>query len=208
MADTVHLIGNGDLAVLYNKRLKTGHTKGLKIVCNMPPFAVDNVFATTMVDFKMMKNLMEGSLNLEAYSWILGQRPRKWMEMQPAFYMRYAANIKEFYEYVPRYAKSATNFNCGHMAAHYIGKKLKPKECHMYGFDTLFDFNMRSITDLYLHSDRSNVNNYRLINNWRPIWPKLFAEFPDTKFILYHNHGDLKVKLESKNVELVVMSAK
>jgi hypothetical protein len=196
MTDTIHLIGNGDQAVMYKP------AKGLKIICNMPPFEVANVYATCMVDFKMMKALHEGSLQLDMYHWILGTRPRKWMEMQPGFYMKYAHCVKDFYPIVPKYAVNATNFNCGHMAAHYCANVLKGKEIHMYGFDSLFDFNMRSITDLYLSSDRSHGNNYRLLNNWRPIWPKLFAEFPESQFILHHPHNDLKFKLESENVEV------
>ena len=203
MTDKIHLIGNGDLAVLFKKQKDT---KGLKVICNMPPFEVYNVYATCMVDFKMMKALQEGSLQLDMYHWILGTRPRKWMEMQPGFYMKYAHCVKDFYPVVPKYAINSTNFNCGHMAAHYCANKLEGKEIHMYGFDTLFDFNMRSVTDLYLASDRSDTNNYRLLNNWRPIWPKLFAEFPQSKFVLHHNHDDLKITLESKNVEIVVES--
>lgn len=204
MSDIIHLVGNGDLATIYNKEHKAGRTKGLKVICNMPPFEIDNVFVTCMVDFKMMKALTEGSLKLDMYNWVLGTRPRKWMEIQPGFYMKYAHCVKEFYQIVPKYAGNATNFNCGHMAAHYSANKLEAKEIHMYGFDTLFDFNMRSITDLYLSSDRSQTNNFRLLNVWRPIWASIFAEFPDTKFVLHHNHNDLKVPLKSKNVEIAV----
>ena len=81
--------------------------------------------------------------------------------------------------------------------------KQKADEIHMYGFDTLFDFNMRSVTDLVLSSDRTNGNNYRLLNNWRPIWRDIFREFPNTKFVLHHNHSNLKIpKLD--NMEVVV----
>ena len=51
MARVAHLIGNGDSCVYYRP------AKGLKVVCNLPPFAVDNVYVSCMVDFKMMKAL-------------------------------------------------------------------------------------------------------------------------------------------------------
>jgi hypothetical protein len=73
----------------------------------------------------------------------------------------------------------------------------------MYGFDAIFDFNMRSVTDLVLSSDRTQVNNYRLLNNWRPVWRDIIREFPNTKFVLHHNHTELKIpKLD--NIEIVV----
>jgi len=199
----VHVIGNGDLACLYKPQ------KGIKLICNLPPFEIpaSDVYATCMVDFKMMAALTEGSLQLGMYDWVLGTRPRKWMEMRPDFYMKWAPRIKGFYQHVPEYcgpvgsALAATNFNCGHMAVHYACNQLKATEVHMYGFDTIFDFNMRSVTDLYLNSDRSNTNNYKLINNWRPIWTHMWNEFPHIKFVLYHNHNDIKIPY-SKNVSI------
>ena len=199
--EIIHVIGNGDLCSLYTPE------KGLKIVCNMPAFTIENVYATCMVDYKMMACLYEGGVKLDAYSWVLGVRPRHWMEMKPDFYMKYAANIKEFYETVPKYAENPTNFNCGHMAVHYSGNKLKGKQIHMYGFDTIFDFNIRSSTDTYLESDRSGHNNYRLIENWRPIWPQIFKEFKDTEFILYHNHDNTKIKLPD-NIKVQIRDPK
>jgi len=198
----IHVIGNGDKAVYYKKQKRNG----LKVICNMPPFAMEpsEVYATCMVDFKMMMALTEGSLNLDMYQWVLGSRPRMWMDdpARSTFYLKYAHNIKEFYTKVPDYAGNATNFNCGHMAVHYAASK-KPEEIHMYGFDTLFDFNMNSVTDLYLNSDRGQTNNYRLINNWRPVWMGLFAEFPNIKFVLHHDHADIKIP-KPDNVEIVV----
>jgi len=199
--EIIHVIGNGDLATLYTP------AKGLKIVCNMPAFQVENVYATCMVDYKMMACLHEGNVKLDMYSWVLGVRPRHWMEMKPDFYMKYAHCVKEFYPTVPDYAENPTNFNCGHMAVHYSANKLKGKQIHMYGFDTLFDFNIRSSTDTYLNSDRSNQNNYRLIGNWRPIWPQIFKEFKNTEFVLYHYHNDVKIKLPD-NVRVQVRNAK
>lgn len=203
MGKVVHVIGNGDKAVYYNEEKRVG----TKLLCNMPPFEIppNEVYATCMVDFKMMKALTEGSVNLDRYNWVLGTRPRIWMydKKQSSFYMKYAANIREFYTHVPKYAGNATNFNCGHMAVHYAASRHKPDEVHMYGFDTLLDFNMRSATDLVLMSDRTNTNNYRLINNWRPIWRDLFKEFSNTKFVLHHNHDELKIpKLD--NIEVKV----
>lgn len=201
MAKVIHVIGNGDKAIYYQREKR----KGTKILCNMPPFEIptNEVYGTCMVDFKMMMALTEGSVNLDRYMWILGTRPRIWMYERSTFYLKYAPNIKEFYTHVPDYAGNATNFNCGHMAVHYAANRHKADEIHMYGFDTLFDFNMRSVTDLVLSSDRSNNNNYRLLNNWRPVWREIFREFPETKFVLHHNHDSMKIpKLD--NMEVVV----
>ena len=78
------------------------------------------------------------------------------------------------------------------MATHYACNRLKADTVHMYGFDSIFDQNLRSCTDFYLNSDRSNTNNYRLAENWRPVWKNLFNEFPDTQFVLYHKHDKIK----------------
>lgn len=201
----IHVIGNGDQAHLYENEKRNG----MKLVCNMPPFEIDyrEVFATCMVDFKMMQALTKGEIRLDAFQWVLGTRPRLWMYERSQFYMKYAPQIKEFYTHVPKYAKNATNFNCGHMAVHYAANRHKGDEIHMYGFDTLFDFNMRSYTDVVLSSDRGDTNNYRLLNNWRPIWSSIFQEFPNTKFVLHHNHDHMKIpKLD--NVEVKVYSNK
>jgi hypothetical protein len=205
MHEVVHVIGNGDNALLFDN----AGAKGTRVVCNMPPFDVRNVWATCMVDFKMMMALTEGSVQLDMYDWVLGNRPKLWMEKQSTFYMRYARCIREFYTHVPDYAGppgsplAATNFNCGHMAVHYSAKKLKGKEIHMYGFDTLFDHNMRSVTDLFLSSDRSMDNNYRLLNIWRPIWHGIFDEFKDVNFVLHHKHSSIKIPLP-ENAEVFV----
>lgn len=204
MHEVVHIIGNGDNAVMFDNE----NAKGTRLICNLPPFDVKRVYGSVMVDFKMMAALTEGSLNLDMYQWILGNRPKIWMEKQPGFYLKHAARIREFYLTVPKYcgpvgsAQAATNFNCGHMAAHYAANKLKAKEIHMYGFDSLFDHNMRSITDLYLSSDRGDQNNFRLLENWRPIWGGIFGEFSETKFKIYHKHDKLKIP-KPKNVEVV-----
>ena len=51
MAKVAHIIGNGDSCVWYKP------AKGLKIVCNLPPMEIPNVYVSCMVDFKMMKAL-------------------------------------------------------------------------------------------------------------------------------------------------------
>jgi len=205
MSKVFHVLGNGDKASLYQREKRVG----TKLLCNMPPFEIDRkeIYATCMVDFKMMAALTEGSIKLDQYNWVLGTRPKIWMEQKHAFYMKYAPNIKEFYTTVPKYAVNATNFNCGHMAVHYAANRHKADEIHMYGFDTIFDFNMRSVTDVVLNSDRTQNNNYRLLNNWRPIWRDIFRQFPNTKFVLHHNHDNLKIpKLD--NMEIVVYNDK
>ena len=112
MSRVVHIIGNGDNAHLYKP------AKGLKVACNLPPFEIPNVFVSCMVDFKMMKAITEGSVS-NPYPWVLGVRPKKWMEMRQTFYMKYSPQVKEFYEVLPKYVKNYTDFNCGHFAAHY-----------------------------------------------------------------------------------------
>ena len=58
-----HVLGNGDKAVYYLKEKRNGKL----LLCNMPPFEIssENVYATVMVDFKMMSALTEGSINIE-----------------------------------------------------------------------------------------------------------------------------------------------
>lgn len=194
MSRVAHVIGNGDNAVMYKP------SKGLKVTCNVPPFAVEGVYTTCLVDFKMMKAMTEGSVTIPG-EWTLGYRPKVWMQNNPNFYMKVAQQIKGFYLTLPKYVKNYTDFNCGHMAAHYTANELRADEIHMYGFDSIFDFNLRSSTDLFLNSDRSLSNNNRLVNNWRPVWLNLFNEFPTKQFVLYHKHDDVKMKLPD-NVEI------
>lgn len=201
MSKELHILGNGDMAHLFKKQER----KGTLLLCNMPPFHVEpkRVYATVMVDFKMMAALTEGQFALDQYQWILGTRPRIWMYERSAFYMKYAPNIREFYTYVPDYAVNPTNFNCGHMAAHYAAAKHKPDVINIYGFDTMFDFNMRSYTDTVLSSDRTDTNNYRLLNIWRPIMRDIIREFPQTEFVFHHNHDNLKIpRLDNCRVEV------
>ncbi len=207
----VNVLGNGDNAGLFQRG-----TPGKLLVCNMPPFAIprQEVWATCMVDFKMMKALQEGHIQLDMYDWVLGTRPKIWMENSGTFYMKYSHLIKGFYGHVPKYAAvngdaryAATNFNCGHMAVHYACNKMQADEVHIYGFDSIFDMNLDSFTDLLLESDRGTANTVRLADNWRPIWVEMFKEFPDTKFVLYHVHPNIKIPV-GDNVEIKVVNNK
>lgn len=207
MARIVHVIGNGDSSSLYLREPR----KGLKLCCNQVPFEVPDKWATVMVDFKMMDALTRAKkgdptgLTIPG-NWVLGFRPKKWMESRPNFHMQVAQQIREFYTDLPRYTwdpnkgedmgKGYTNWNCGHMATHYACNRLKADEVHLYGFDSVFDFNMNSFTDLVLESDRGLMNNQRLSSNWRPIWEHMFKEWPDTKFVFHYHHNAYKVKIQ------------
>lgn len=201
MTKKVHILGNGDMAQMMPEGVRDGSSReGKLVICNAPPFEVQNVYACVMVDFKMMMALKEGSVNLDHYFWVLGNRPRIWCDQQPGFFMKHSGHIREFYQTVPKYAgaqsaQAATNFNCGHMATHYAAVKHQPDEIHMYGFDSIFDHNMRSYTDVVLSSDRSGTNSHRLLDIWRPIWTGIFNEFKNTEFVLYHKHPNAKTTL-------------
>ena len=200
MVKRVNILGNGDSAGMFKRG-----TSGRLLVCNMPPFEItrSEVYATCMVDFKMMKSLMKGHIKLDMYDWVLGTRPKIWMEQKGTFYMKYAHLIRGFYTHIPKYVtegagspqQAATNFNCGHMATHYACNKMNADEVHLYGFDSIFDMNLESFTDLLLESDRGTQNTHRLANNWRPIWTNMFKEFPHTTFNLYHCHSDIKIPI-------------
>lgn len=205
MPKVAHIIGNGDMASLYKP------AKGLKLTCNVPPFEVPNAYATAIIDFKMCAAIAEGSVDPPG-QWICGFRPKIFCEKNPAFHLKFAPRIKQFYTVLPPYTKLRpeenignmyTNFNCGHFITHYTANQIKPEEIHLYGFDSIFDFNVRSFTDMVLNSDRGNTNNNRLITNWRPIWNGIFNEFSNIKFILYHKHKDSKIPLP-ENVEVFV----
>lgn len=195
MTKTAHIIGNGPSAGFYKP------AKGLKILNNLPPFEVANAYTTVMVDFKMMKAINDGVLSVPG-DWVLGARPHKWMELRNDFYMKYSRQIKEFYMILPRYAANYTDFNCGHMATHYTANKLKCDEIHMYGFDSIFGFDITSCSDFYLQSERDNMNTERLTRNWRPIWKGLFNEFKDTQFIIHNKTTDTNLIKLPKNVEV------
>ena len=95
MTRTAHVIGNGDSASKYSP------SKGFKITCNLPPFAVENVYASCIVDFKMMNAIKEGSVAVPG-EWVLGARPKKFMELNPQFNMKYASQVKEYYDVLPK----------------------------------------------------------------------------------------------------------
>lgn len=204
----VNVLGNGDNAHLYQKG-----TEGELLVCNMPPMELPkkDVYASCMVDFKMMVALETGSVKLDEYDWILGTRPRRWMEKSPTFYLKYSPNIKGFHTHVPPYAQlpghklseAASNYSCGHMAVDYACRVMKAKEVHMYGFDAMFDMNLASFSDTFLVANRSALNVHRMASNWRPIWSKFFTEFSDVQFVIHHCHDDIKLSLpENARVEV------
>jgi hypothetical protein len=195
----VHLIGNGFTASLYDPK----KAKGRKYTCNIPPFDVPGVRATFMVDFKMMVAIHKQAVVVPAQNWILGMRPKIYCEKNPMFRLQYASRIQEFYTALPGYANTYTDFNCGHVATHYICNKLKADEVHLYGFDSIFDFDITSHTDFVLQSNRETNNTERLTSIWRPIWASMFKEFSDTKFTIYHKHDKTKVKLPNNvNIEV------
>ncbi|OUV20458.1 MAG: hypothetical protein CBC55_09025 [Gammaproteobacteria bacterium TMED95] len=203
MAKAVHILGNGHSSKLY---LNHKDLKGMKVVCNLPPFAVERVAFSCMVDFKMMKALTEGSLQ-NPYTWVLGYRPKVWMENNPGFHMKNAAKIKEFYTVLPEYTggggEGYTNFNCGHFATHYVANKIQPDRIHLWGFDSIMDFDIRSRTDFYLNSDRGGMNTERLSGTWRKVFNGIFKEFKDTQFIIHHTHNNIKIA-KPENVEISV----
>jgi hypothetical protein len=130
--------------------------------------------------------------------------------------MKHASQVKEFYLNLPPYAKvnkddtqgnMYTNFSCGHMAVHYAANKLKADEINMWGFDSMFDFNLNSCSDFYLSSVRDPRQNNKLSTNWRPIWTGMFKEFNKTKFNIHHIHNGFKMPV-SDNVEAIVHEKK
>ena len=195
----IHVIGNGDKAQLFPKEWRQ-EREGKLMICNVPPMELGNVYACGIVDFKMCKALMKGEVNLDAYQWVMGNRPKIWMDKHASMYIKHSHHIREFYTNVPKYcgpnaAQAATNFNCGHFITHYSARRHNPDEIHLWGFDSIMDHNMRSFTDVVLPSDRNRTNNYKLLDVWRPIWNKIFEEFKSIRFVLHHPHTNSKVKL-------------
>tara|TARA_B100000508_G_scaffold43872_1_gene34235 strand:- start:1215 stop:1865 length:651 start_codon:yes stop_codon:yes gene_type:complete len=202
MRRVVHIIGNGGSSFLYNEEKR----KGLKLGCNQIGFNIPEKYASCIVDYKFMQAMTNGEITLPG-QWILGFRPKHWMEMNPNYYMKVSKQVKEFYTELPNYAANYTDFNCGHMAAHYSANKLKADEIHLYGFDSIFDFNLNSASDLSLKSDRGSANNLRLADNWRPIWQSMFKEFSNTKFILHYTHDKLKINI-GNNVDVKIYNTR
>ena len=204
-----HIIGNGDRVDLYNRATR----KGIKVACNLTPIET-NLYATAMVDFKFMNAMKEGSVVVGG-NWVLGYRPSMWMDKNPDYRIKWGSHIREYYTDLPKYAlmpgdnlgQGYTNWNCGHMATHWAIRRLNLDEVHMYGFDSLFDFNLRSYSDLILNSDREAMNTNRLASNWRPIWGHLFREFNSVNFVLHHNHDAFKISVPN-NVSVEVYKDK
>ena len=120
MRRVVHIIGNGGSSFLYNEEKR----KGLKLGCNQIGFNIPEKYASCIVDYKFMQAMTNGEITLPG-QWILGFRPKHWMEMNPNYYMKVSTQVKEFYTELPNYAANYTDFNCGHMATHYAANKLK-----------------------------------------------------------------------------------
>ena len=194
MKRVIHIIGNGDHSFLYQDAPR----RGLKLACNQIAFQVPEKYATCIVDYKFMNALAKQQVELDG-EWVLGFRPKHWMEMNPNHFVKVAHQVKEFYTVLPDYVANYTDLNCGHMATHYACNKLKADEVHMYGFDSIFDFNVKSVSDFNgaLQSDRGNTNNNRLTNNWRPVWQSMFREFKDVQFVLHHSHDKYKINVDN-----------
>ena len=183
-----HIIGNGDSAQLYTP------SPGFKITCNLPPFEVRDVYTTCIVDFKMMRAIAEGSVVVPG-EWVLGARPKMFCERNPMFHLKHAGQIKEFYTELPKYANDYTAFNCGHMATYFSIRRLKADQINMYGFDSMFNANLRSYSDLFLPSDRHSANNARLASTWRPIWQQMFAEHSNIEFVIHNKTNSIQFNI-------------
>lgn len=202
MARVVHVIGNGDSCNLYHNQPR----KGLKLTCNIAPFPVPDSYAACIVDFKMMRSITKGEIDVPG-EWVLGYRPKIWMDQNPNFYMKRAGQVKEFFTEKPKYAPNYTAFNCGHMATYYAIKKFKPDQINLYGFDSIMDMNLRSSSDFYQTSPRDANSNIRLNDNWRPIWQNMFNEFNNIEFRIHHFHNNIKFPTKD-NVAIVVYPKK
>ena len=148
--------------------------------------------------------MAEGSVAVPG-DWLLGYRPKLWFEQFPQYRIKFGKQIKQFYLDLPKYADNYTNFNCGHFASHFAANKMKADVVHMYGFNSLFEMDLFSSSDLYLHSNRDWQNNIKLTQNWRTVWKGLFEEFPNTEFRLYYTHKNIKLPVP-ENVNIVVRS--
>jgi hypothetical protein len=162
------------------------------MTCNLPPFPVANAYATAIVDFKLMRAIQDGSVGVPG-PWVLGFRPKLHMQKNPSMYIKYAPMIRQFYTKLPKYVPDYTKLSCGHMACHFLSTKFRPDTVHMYGFDSIFNFDLGSASDLFLESSRDDQNNARLTRDWRGIWPNMFKEFPSTEFVLHGPHMDVKI---------------
>mgnify|MGYP000589344636 CR=1 FL=1 len=147
MSKILHIIGNGKSAGYFKD-----DSKGVRITCNLPPMTIDNVFATCMVDFKMMRAIQEGSVDVPGH-WILGNRPKIHMQKNPSFYMKHARQIRGFYLDVPKYASSATDF------------KNIPDDSRVWIYQSNKDFSDSDIKiiDIKQSSNGGSMQNTKLI---------------------------------------------
>lgn len=182
MTDRVlHILGNGPSA----KQYTTYNNPGLTIGCNAPPPFVKNLWATCIGDYKMIAAIDKGFLESTDINFIMGLRPKMYCNEHTSFYMRMAPRIKEFYTEVPSYT-NPHKFSVGHLATHYACTKFEPDIVHMWGFDSMFNTDLRSYTDNFVKSNRDPENQHRMNTNWRSTWQHLFNEFPDIDFIVHY----------------------
>ena len=149
----------------------------------------------------MMRAIHRGDIDVPG-QWVLGMRPKIYMEKNTQFHLQRSHQIRQFYTEMPKYCPNYTDFSCGHMAVYYAAKNLKAEVIHMYGFDVIFDWNLRSSSDFFMQSDRGNMNNNRLQNNWRPVWERMFDDFKDIQFKLHHMHDNIKIRV-GDNIQTV-----
>ena len=97
MPRIVQVIGNGDCAVYYNEEPKR---KGLKLTCNVSPFAVEGVYATCIVDFKMMNTIHKGGVTIPG-EWICGARPKEYCSRNPKFHLQIANHFLQNQHLLP-----------------------------------------------------------------------------------------------------------
>ena len=89
MKRVVHIIGNGDHSFLYQDAPR----RGLKLASNQIAFQVPEKYATCIFDYKFMNALAKKQVELDG-EWILGFRPKHWLEMNPEHYVKIAHQVK------------------------------------------------------------------------------------------------------------------
>tara|TARA_S200002703_G_C3790382_1_gene243901 strand:- start:661 stop:1290 length:630 start_codon:yes stop_codon:yes gene_type:complete len=187
MSREFHVLGNGPSQHLwFETDMKTGDAQNV-VCCNMPWRTIPKarLWASIIGDFKMIRPISEGSIQADHMPWVLGNRPKMFCDQNPSFYMKYAYNIREFYLYVPPYARNATDWSAGHLATHYSCRRLQPDVLHMWGFDSLFSSDLSSSSDFMIPSDRGDRNRFRMNNLWRGIWRGLFDEMVNVQFVVH-----------------------
>jgi len=203
--DRVEVLGNGPSQSLF---FREGSAKDLAtpvVCCNLPYQLPDigRIWATILGDFKMMRAINEGSLDMNHSMWVLGFRPKLYCDQNPNFYMKNAQRIREFYTRIPPYAENPTEWSAGHLAVHYTCVRLAPKELHLWGFDSMFSHDLSSSSDVIMESNREAQNRYRMNSRWRPLWQGIFDEMTNIQFKIHANPG-LTLQYEvPDNVQLV-----